>query len=137
MSENKLKEKVVEEVVQEPPAPKKIRTPKFSKKFIRFMNQLGIFNRNQVVHAMPFILFITLLIIGYIGNSYYAEHIIREIDKTKSDLKDNRAQYISIMSKLMYQSNQSEVAKVLAPYQITETTEPPGNIFITDNTIKK
>ena len=86
---------------------------------------------------MPFILFITLLIIGYIGNSYYAEHIIREIDKTKSDLKDNRAQYISIMSKLMYQSNQSEVAKVLAPYQITETTEPPGNIFITDNTIKK
>ena len=137
MSDNKLKEKVIEDVKQEENSPKKIRRPQVSKSLIRFMNMFGFFSRNQIVHSMPFILFVSLLIIGYIANSYYAEHIIREIDKTKTDLKENRAQYISIMSKLMYQSNQSEVAKVLEPYHITETTEPPGNIFITENTTKK
>ena len=136
MSDNKLKEKVITEETREEIIPQKPSRPKVSKNVIRFLNMFGFFNRNQVVHAMPFILFVTLLIIGYIGNSYYAEHIIREIDKTKTDLKDNRAQYISIMSKLMYQSNQSEVAKVLGPYNIKETTEPPGKIFITEVTTK-
>jgi len=136
MNENKLKEKKEEEVKQEEAAPKKIRRPKASRSLIRFMNMYGFFSRNQVVRSMPFILFVTLLIVGYIGNSYYAEHIIREIDKTKTDLKENRAQYISIMSKLMYQSNQSEVAKVLEPFEIVETTEPPGNIFIKEVTTK-
>ncbi len=136
MSDNKLKEKVIAEETKEENPPKKKSYPKASRNLIRFMNMFGFFNRNQVVHSMPFILFVTLLIIGYIGNSYYAEHIIREIDKTKTDLKENRAQYISIMSKLMYQSNQSEVAKVLEPYHIKETTEPPGKIFITEITTK-
>ena len=136
MSDNKLKEKVIAEETIEEIIPQKPSRSKVSKKVIRFMNMFGFFNRNQVVHSMPFILFITLLIIGYIANSYYAEHIIREIDKTKTDLKENRAQYISIMSKLMYQSNQTEVAKVLGPYNIKETTEPPGKIFITEITTK-
>ena len=96
------------------------------------MNAFGFFSRNQVVHSMPFILFVSLLIIGYIANSYYAEKIIREIDKTKTELKENRAEYISIMSRLMYQSNQSQVAKVLEPYQIKESTESPSKIFITE-----
>lgn len=136
MSDNKIKEKVIVEEAKVEIAPKKILRPKASKNLIRFMNMFGFFNRNQIVHSMPFILFVTLLIIGYIGNSYYAEHIIREIDKTKTDLKENRAQYISIMSKLMYQSNQSQIAKALEPDQIKESTEPPGKIFITEKITK-
>ena len=132
MTDNKLKEKVIKEEKNEEIIPQKSSRSKVSKSLIRFMNMFGFFNRNQVVHSMPFILFVTLLIIGYIANSYYAEHIIREIDKTKTDLKENRAQYISIMSKLMFQSNQSEVAKVLGPFNIKESTEPPGKIFITE-----
>ncbi len=136
MSDNKLKEKVIVEEAKVENAPKKTSRPKASKNLIRFMNMFGFFNRNQIVHSMPFILFVTLLIIGYIGNSYYAEHIIREIDKTKTDLKENRAQYISIMSKLMYQSNQSQIAKALEPDQIKESTEPPSKIFITEKITK-
>ncbi len=133
MSDNKLKEKVVTDDFKEQNTPKPVPRRKVTKSVIRFMNMFGFFNRNQVVHSMPFILFISLLIIGYIANSYYAENIIREINKTKTNLKENRAQYISIMSKLMYQSNQSEVAKVLGPYEINETTEPPSKIFITES----
>ena len=132
MSDNKLKEPVVKETASEEAPPKRKSRSKASRNLIRFMNVFGIFNRNQIVHSMPFILFATLLIIGYIANSYYAEKIIREIDKTKTELKENRAEYISIMSRLMYQSNQSQVAKVLEPYQIKENTESPSKIFITE-----
>ena len=104
--------------------------------FIRLLNSFGIFDRNQVVNWMPYILFVTGLIIVYIANSYYAERIIREIDKTKTELKEKRAEYISTMSRLMYQRNQSELAKALEPYQVKETTEPPEKIFISGITKK-
>ena len=133
MSDNKLKEPVIkEEEAEEEQTQKKKTRSAISRGLIRCMNVFGIFNRNQIVHSMPFILFVSLLIIGYIANSYYAEKIIREIDKTKTELKENRAEYISIMSRLMYQSNQSQVAKVLQPYQIKENTESPSKIFITE-----
>jgi hypothetical protein len=136
MPENKLKEKkVVEKPVEQVKAKKKTNSAA-SRNIIRLMNMFGIFNRDQVVHAMPFILFLTILIIGYIGNSYYAEHVIREIDKKKTDLKEKRAQYISIMSRLNYQSNQTEVAKALEAYEVKENTQPQEKIFIKDEPAK-
>ena len=133
MSDNKIKDPVLPpEEVSEEKEPRKKRTIKPSRSFVRFMNMFGIFNRNQIVHSMPFILFVTVLIIGYIANSYYAERIIRDIDKTKNDLKENRAQYISTLSRLMYQSNQSEVARSLKLYEVNESTEPPVKIIVSD-----
>ena len=141
---NKLKPPpVVEQEVEaeeapapEPAAPREPRKKKsptvFKKGFVKITSVFGIFDRNQVVHQMPFILFVSLILVGYISNSYYAERIIREIDKTKNELKEKRAEYISIMSRQMYQSNQSQVAKSLAPYEIKESTSPPSKIFITE-----
>ena len=133
---NKLKLQPVQEEAEETPAPepKKRKKPSvFRKSIARVTNGVfGIFDRNQIVQLMPFILFVSLLIVGYIANSYYAERMIREIDKTKVELKERRAEYISTMSRLMYQSNQSEVAKVLSPYQIKESTQPPSKIFIAE-----
>lgn len=133
---NKLKEPVVEETEETPepaPAPRKKSRPSGIKRsFSKLNNVFGIFDRNQIVNQMPFILFVSLLLICYISNSYYAEGIIRDIDKTKAELKEKRAEYISTSSRLMYQSNQSEVAKSLAPFQIIESIVPPEKIFITE-----
>jgi uncharacterized protein (UPF0333 family) len=129
MAVNKIKEKIEEPA----PAPKKKvrRQPTvFSRAILKFMNMFGIFNRNQIVHSMPFILFVAFIVIIYIANSYFAERMIRNIDKTKTSLKEKRAEYISVMSTLMYQSNQSEVAKAVAPYNLKETIEPAYKIFV-------
>ncbi|MBL0102678.1 MAG: hypothetical protein IPP51_02225 [Bacteroidetes bacterium] len=67
---------------------------------------------------MPFILFVSVLTMGYIANSYYAERVIRDIDRTKNELKERHAEYISTMSRLMYQSKQSEVANQLSAYAL-------------------
>ena len=45
-------------------------------------------------------------------------------------MKEKRAEYISTKSKLMYYSNQSEVAKALELYQIKESTRPPFKIVV-------
>jgi hypothetical protein len=122
---------VKEETPREKPAAKKA-SYKSTRNFLRFVNVFGGVSRNQIVHSMPFILFITLLLMGYISNSYYAEGIIRDIDKTKKELKEKRAEYITTMSRLMYVSNQSEVARLLADYGVKESTEPPRKISIAD-----
>ncbi|MBK6838218.1 MAG: hypothetical protein IPG90_08000 [Bacteroidetes bacterium] len=130
MAENKLKEEVQEE--QAPlPKPKK-RSSRPARRLIKMFNVFGVLDRNQIVHAMPFILFVTLLIVGYIANSYYAERVIREIDKTKTELKERRAEYISPKSMLMNNSRQSQVAGALETENIKETTEPPRMIIVTD-----
>jgi hypothetical protein len=139
MAENKIKESKVNEpeegtgsvteAVKEP-KPRKKKSSRGARSFIRFMNLFGVFDRNQIVHSMPFILFITLLIIGYIANSYYAERVIREIDRTKTELKEKRAEYISTKSELVSQSKQSEVAKALESAQVKESTQPPKRIVM-------
>src|ERR1043166_2333024 len=122
MPENKIKEEIPKQLAEEPVVKKK------SSKKPRLMNAFGVLDRNQLVHAMPFILFITVLIIFYIGNSYNAESTIRKIDKIKQDLKDKRAEFISTKSDVMFRSNPPEVAKVVEPMPIGEPLEPPKRI---------
>lgn len=125
-----VEEEVAEAKTESEPKPKK-KTSAASRGLIKAMNLFGIFERNQIVNAMPFILFISCLIMIYIANSYYAEGVIRDIDKLKVDLKEKRAEYISTKARLMYQSKQSEVARALLPTGVKESTEPPKKIFVT------
>lgn len=111
-------------------APKKKRSTKTARKFLKVMHVFGIFNRNQVVKMMPYILFLTVLILFYIGNSYYAERTIREINKIKNEVKEKHAEFISTSSELSYRTIQSEVAKTVAPLNIEESTEPQKKIVI-------
>ena len=96
------------------------------------MRVFGIFNRQQVVRMMPFILFITVLLLFYIGNSYYAERTIRKINQVKKELKDKRAEYISTSSELMFRTKQSEVARAISSMDIRESTEPQKKITKTE-----
>lgn len=138
MAKNKIKESSVEVVVEPvvPVVPKK-KSGTGSRRLLRFINVFGVFDRNQIVHAMPFILFLTVIIIGYIANSYYAEKMVREINKTKTELKEKRAEFISSDAELVNNNRQSMVAKSLEPVEVKESTEPPKMIIIQDPAGKK
>ena len=130
MAENKIKKAPVPDEPKAEASVKKKRSSKSARKFIRFMDLFGVFDRNQIVHAMPFILFITALIMFYIGNSYYAESTIRKIDKIKIELNEKRAEFISTESDVMFRSKPSEVAKAVESMQIKEPLEPPKRIVV-------
>lgn len=133
MAENKKKENQEAEdptSEEKSAAGSKPKSSRSSKSIIRFSDVFGVFKRNEIAKSMPFVLFVTALIIFYIGNSYYAEKMVRDIEKTKTELKERRAEYISTMSLLMIESKQSEVAKEMAKYDLKESTEPPQKIFV-------
>lgn len=138
MSKNKIRQKEEVEQTESPKARK--QTMSTARKLVRFINIFGAFDRNQIVRAMPFILFITVMIIGYIANSYYAERIVRDINKTKNELKEKKAEHISVQSALISDSKQSSVAKSVENMEIKESTNPPHLIRaekIRKNKIKK
>ena len=86
------------------------------------------FNIGNIVRQMPFIFFIGLIAILYIANTYYAEKTIREINQTKRELKDLRAEYIYTKSELMFSSRQSEISKMVVDMEIKQSVVPPRKI---------
>ncbi len=98
----------------------------------------SVLTRDKVVRQLPFALFITFLIILYIGNRYHSEKMIRETMKLQTELKELRARAISTASELEFMSRQSEVAKLVEKQGmgLTEAVEPPIKITVAKSNLK-
>ncbi len=94
-------------------------------------------SKEWVVGNLPFLLFLTVLAIVYIGNTYYAEKTFKEIEHTKSELKELRYKYISTKSELMFQSRQSEISKRAMTYGLKEVHMPPYKILYSGKKAEK
>jgi hypothetical protein len=88
----------------------------------------GFLANKKTAENLPFLLFLALLAIIYIGNSYYAEKNIRKIERLQKELKELRYEHIYTKSKLMTKSRMSEVANGLSDEGIKESRTPPGKI---------
>ena len=112
------------------------KVPGKGRRFIRALNVIGLIDKQSLVRFMPFVFFLTLLAVIYIGNSYMAEHTIRQIDQTEKDLKELRSEYISGKTELMFRSKQTEVAAAVAPLGLKESTVAPRKIVVKKSAIK-
>jgi len=90
-------------------------------------------SREWVVGNLPFLLFLTILAIFYIGNTYYAEKTFSDIEHTKAELKELRYRFITTKSDLMFQSRQSEISRRAQTYGLKETSLPPYKILYQGN----
>jgi hypothetical protein len=90
----------------------------------------SLLTRDNVVSQLPFVLFLTLLLVLYIGNRYHAERVIRQSLKLQTELKELRAKAISTASELEYLSNQSQVARLVEQKNIglKYSDKPPVKI---------
>ncbi len=82
------------------------------------------------VQQIPRILFIMVLLIFYIGNTHYADKVVRNTHKVKTEVEDLRADYTTLKSDLMFKSKQSEVAKRVAALGLEESLAPPYKIEV-------
>jgi hypothetical protein len=91
-----------------------------------------VLTRERVARQLPFVLFITFLIILYIGNRYHAEKVIRQTMELQTELKELRARAISTASELEFISRQTEVIKLVGEHGLglMEAEEPPLKITI-------
>lgn len=89
-----------------------------------------IITRKNVVKQLPFIIFLSIIGIIYIGNRFHAEKVIRDITKAQEEVKNLRAEEITTASELMRISRQSEVIRLVKEKNLglEESTEPPAKI---------
>jgi hypothetical protein len=130
MAKNEFKNIIVEEPVIEKSKPQKQKESRLGFS-IRSILDGSILTRESVVRLLPFGLYLALLIVAYIGNSYYSEKVIRKTNKVRNELKELEYEYISTKSDLMHVSKQSEVAIRLDSFKtgIKESLVPPIKIF--------
>jgi hypothetical protein len=138
MTKNEFKNIEVEEPVIEKPKPQKTKESRLGIS-LRSILDGSLLTRESVVRLLPFGIYLAFLIVGYIGNSYYSEKIIRRTNKVRNELKELEYEYISIKSDLMHISKQSEVAIRLDSLKtgVKESVVPPLKIFENVKSIKK
>jgi hypothetical protein len=91
-----------------------------------------LFEDGVPVKYLPYVLYVMVITIFYIGNTHYAEKTIRKIDKIKMETEDLRADYTTLKSDYMEASKQSEVARNVAPSGLIESSSPPYQVTVSD-----
>ncbi len=86
-------------------------------------------SRDQVTSNIPYVFYVALLAMIYIGNTYYTEKKFKDIEQTKSELKELRYQYITTKSALMFMGRQSEISKRAVLLGLKESVLPPYKIL--------
>lgn len=116
--------------------PTKKEPKKISRSLVNIFSG-NFLSKENVVGSVPYIFFLTLLGILYIGNGYNAEQTVRNLNKVGNELKELRSEYITIKSDLNYKSKQSQVAQATDELGIKESTTPPKKIVVDDSDMEK
>lgn len=110
---------------------KKINTKSKKGNLLADLVNGNILTRDGVIGNLPYFLFLAFLAIVYISNGFLAESNVKKLNKVNIEIKELRSEYITIKSELMYNSKQSELAKIINNRQIglIESFEPPKKII--------
>lgn len=103
----------------------------FSNFFKSFINGT-LLSREVILKQFPFVIYLTFIAIILIANRYGAEKVVRNTQSLTNQLKELKAEQISVTSELMQLSQQSEVAKLVNQNELglSESIEPPKKIEI-------
>ncbi|TSJ42861.1 hypothetical protein FO440_01350 [Mucilaginibacter corticis] len=130
---NRLRTEIEEEeqerelIVEEKPV-KEIPDNFFTKFFTR-----EFITTDEATRALPFVLYLSLLGMIYIGNRHLAEKNIRDIDKLTKEVHELNWEYKVTKADLAYKSTLSEVAKRVDTLGIRESIQPAQKITVKEN----
>jgi hypothetical protein len=100
--------------------------------FTKFMAN-GFIAADDATRALPFVLFLALLGMIYIGNRHLAEKNIRDIDKLTKEVRELNWEYKVTKADLAYKSTLSEVAKRVDTLGIRESLQPAQKITVKED----
>jgi len=92
----------------------------------------SLLTREVVIKQLPYIIFLTLLILIYISNRYHAEKVVRKTVELQNEVRELRSEAITTSAELMFISKQSEVTKLVKRknLELEELEKPPKIIEI-------
>ena len=110
---------------------KRKKDERLPRNFITTFLTEGVVSKEAATEMLPFIIFVSVLAMVYIGNRHFAEKNIRNIDKLSKEVKELSWDFKTIKADLMLKSTQTEVAKQVDTLGLKEPIEPPRKIVIT------
>jgi cell division protein FtsL len=115
-------------------AEKKENTKKQAKtgSFMKELLSGSMVSEKIILKNLGYIALITLLAALYIGNRFHAEKITRETAKLQTEVKDLRAEALSVSADLMRVSRQSEVIRMVKEkgLNLEELKAPPYKLIV-------
>lgn len=76
------------------------------------------------------IMWISFLLILYIGFNHNAERLVRNIQRVKAVVDEKRAKYMTLQADFKKSSKQSEISKQVIATGLTEPVTPPLKIVV-------
>lgn len=134
--------KIEEEVkpISASKAGKKEKTPRKSSKFGRsFIDVLNgnMLTRDFVIGNLPYICFLTVIMLTYIGLGYYAERNARKIEEIENTLVELNSEHIALKTELNMVSNPNQIADSTKSMGLIEARDfPPRIIKVKDKILK-
>ena len=120
----------IEEEEEKGPEPELKQKAELPKNFFTTLLTEGVVTKEAATQMMPFVIFLAMLGMVYIGNRHFAEKNIREIDKLSKEVKELSWDFKTLKADLMLKSTQTEVAKQVDTLGLKELVEPPRKIII-------
>jgi hypothetical protein len=93
-------------------------------------------SKEWVTGNLSYILYVALIGMIYIANTYYTEKKFKTIERTKNELKELRYEYITTKSILMFQGRQSEISKRAVEQGLKEAKMPPYKILYSGESLQ-
>lgn len=121
---NKFKE-VKEEKVK---AKKKKKSSKVARSFMDVLNG-NVLTKDYVVQNLPYIIFLTALMLVYIGMGYNIDKNTRLINALEEENLDLRTEEISVKTEYNVVSGQSQVADSTSKMGLMEARDEAPNII--------
>ena len=125
---NRLRSHIEEEEAEKKLIVEEKPNTEFPDNFLTQLLSKGIINAETATKALPFILFVALLGMIYIGNRHLAEKNIRDIDKISKEVKELSWDYKTAKADLAFKSTLTEVAKRADTLGVKEAMQPPQKI---------
>jgi cell division protein FtsL len=107
---------------------KKVATESFIKELLSGT----MVSEKIILKNLGYISMVTFLLAVYIGNRFHAERVTRDSARLQREVKDLKAESLSISADLMYISRQSEVYKMVKEkgLDLEELKVPPYKLLV-------
>ena len=79
---------------------------------------------------LPFVFFLFFLGLIYIANANFADKEVRHIQNLEKDIKDLKWRYNAAKADVMFNSKQSEVERLVDPYNLRATNQRTKRIIV-------
>ncbi|MES2425487.1 MAG: FtsL-like putative cell division protein [Bacteroidota bacterium] len=130
---NRLRNEIPEEVVESELIVEEKPVKEIPENFLTKFLTKGFVTTDEATRALPFVLFLALLGMVYIGNRHLAEKNIRDIDKLTKEVHELTWEYKVTKADLAFKSTLSEVAKRADTLGIRESIQPAQKITIKED----